>query len=291
VLGGGANAIANVRALGGEPLPLGVLGTDESGRRIRGELERLGVTTEGIIEQEDYLTPTKTRIMGGDAHSVRQQVARYDVESEARIGEAERELFRACLERWSGRAGVAVMSDYGYGAVLPELMADIRTALSEPRCVLCDSRYRLTDFAGMTGATPNQEEVEGLTGGRASDDAQRVDSGRELRRRLEADFLLMTRGSQGMLLFESDRLTRIPVHGTDQVADVTGAGDTVIGALALARAAGASPVEAALLANYAAGVVVHKPGTATASTEELRRAIRTDAGPLERSRSESLRDS
>jgi rfaE bifunctional protein kinase chain/domain len=288
VLGGGANAIANVRALGGEPLPLGVLGTDESGRRIRAELERLGVTTQGILDLEGYLTPTKTRIMGGDAHSVRQQVARYDVESVATIGDAERRHFRACLERWSGRAAVAVMSDYGYGAVLPETMDELRGALAAPRCVLCDSRYRLGDFAGMTGATPNQEEVERLTGGPVADDAGRVASGGELRRRLAAEFLLMTRGSQGMLLFEADRLTRIPVHGTGQVADVTGAGDTVIGALALARAAGASPVEAALLANYAAGIVVHKPGTATASTDELRRAIQSDPDPVDQCRSETL---
>ncbi len=287
VLGGGANAIANVAALGGEPLPLGVLGDDESGRHIRSELERLDVTTEGIVEQPGYRTPTKTRILGGDAHSVRQQVARYDIEDEVSIGDAERAVFRDCLERWAGRAAVAVMSDYGYGTVRPELMDEIRRSLSGPAAILCDSRYRLADFAGMSGATPNQEEVEDLTGGPLAAEGQMVDRGRALRERLDAGFLLMTRGSRGMVLFEADRLTTIPVHGTGQVADVTGAGDTVIGALALASAAGATPVEAALLANYAAGVVVHKPGTATASVDELRRAIETDPEPLEQSRSES----
>lgn len=287
VLGGGANAIANVRALGGEPLALGVLGDDESGRHLRNGLETLGVTTEGLILQEGYRTPTKTRILGGDPHSARQQVARYDIEAEATIGDQEMAHFRSCLERWAGRASVAVMSDYGYGAVVPRLMEDVRAALSEPRCVLCDSRHRLTDFTGMDGATPNEEEVEHLSGEAVGDGGESLlDIARALLERLGAEFLLMTRGSLGMALFESDRLTHVPVLGTGQVADVTGAGDTVIGTFALARAAGGSPLEAALLANYAAGVVVHKPGTAVATSHELRRAIETDPEPLERTSSE-----
>ncbi len=281
VLGGGANAIANVRALGGEPLPLGVLGDDESGRQIRGELERLGVDTDGIVEQSGYRTPTKTRILGGDAHSVRQQVARYDIESEATIGEAERRAFSGCLERWAGRASVAVMSDYGYGTVRPELMAEIRATLSGSATVLCDSRYRLADFAGMSGATPNQEEVEDLSGGPLNDEGEMIARGSDLRGRLDAEFLLMTRGSRGMLLFEESRLTTIPVHGTGQVADVTGAGDTVIGALALASAAGATPPEAALLANYAGGIVVMKMGTATLTRDELSAAVTAGSKVLE----------
>ena len=139
----------------------------------------------------------------------------------------------------------------------------------------------------MSGATPNQEEVEALTGSMIdSDDRAMVESGRDLRARLSADFLLMTRGSLGMVLFEASSLTRIPVHGTEQVADVTGAGDTVIGTLALAQAAGASPLEASLLANYAAGVVVRKPGTAVPTPAELRHAIEADPVPLEQSRRE-----
>lgn len=287
VLGGGANAIANVRALGGEPLPLGVLGADESGERLRTELDRLGVTTEGLIIQEAYRTPTKTRLMGGDPSSVRQQMARYDIESTVQIGEAELERFRIVLDQWRGRASVAVMSDYGYGGVRPELAAEIKEALTEPSCVLCDSRYRLADFAGMHGATPNQEELEETSGTELdSDDERLAQAGRETRQRLGAEFLLVTRGSNGMSLFEEDGVTHIPVHGTGQVADVTGAGDTVIGALALAKAAGATSLEAAILANYAAGVVVHKPGTAVPSSGELQRAIRTDPEPIERIRRE-----
>ena len=285
VLGGGANAIANVRALGGEPLPLGFLGPDEAGRRIRASLAEAGVTTEGLLEQEGYRTPTKTRIVGGDPHSVRQQVARYDIESQATVDDRAREHFAACLERWRERASVAVMSDYGYGAVLPELLPELRRALREPGSIYCDSRYRLRAFEGMSGATPNQEEVEALCGETLGDDEERlVHHARSIRRQLGAELLLVTRGSRGMTLLEADHATHVPVLGLGQVADVTGAGDTVIGAFSLARAAGAEPIEAALLANYAAGVVVHKPGTALPTLEELRHAIRTDRTPLEAAR-------
>ena len=284
ILGGGANAIANVHALGGEPLPLGVLGADDSGRRLRSALEDLGVTTEGLVTQEGYRTPTKTRILGGDPNAVRQQVARYDIESVASIGESEVGHFKSCLESWSERASVAVMSDYGYGGVAPELMDVVRGSLAEPSCVLCDSRYRLADFSGMDGATPNQEEVEALAGSAQLGKKALVAEAQILRGQLGARFLLVTRGSHGMALVEERTVTHIPVHGTGQVADVTGAGDTVIGAFALARAAGGSPVEAALLANYAAGVVVHKPGTAVPRPAEVRRAIETDPTPLQAAR-------
>src|SRR5262249_43239838 len=141
------------------------------------------------------------------------------------------------------------------------------------------------EFRGLDGATPNEEEAEALLGETINDDPGRLlEGGRRLLERLAARFLLITRGSRGMSLFGGStggRTAHLPVHGTDQVADVTGAGDTVIGAFALGLAAGATPLEAALLANYAGGVVVMKMGTATLSPEELKRAIRSDPHPLE----------
>jgi rfaE bifunctional protein kinase chain/domain len=286
-LGGGANAVANVRALGGEPLVLGVLGGDEAGEILRDRFETLGVSTEGLFTQAGYTTPTKTRLMAGDHHSIKQQVARYDIEGRVEFDAAVSGHFQNTLSVWKDRAAVAVMSDYGYGGVTPALMAAARTALIGNGVILCDSRYQLESFTGLNGATPNQEEVEALTSSRIdTDDLVLVKSGRSLLAGLNADFLLMTRGSLGMVLFEASSMTRIPVHGTQQVADVTGAGDTVIGALALAQAAGASPLEAALLANYAAGVVVRKPGTAVLTTAELRHAIESDPAPLEQARRE-----
>lgn len=276
--GGGANAVANVAALGGRPLPLGVVGADDNGRRLIDELGSRDIPTDGILQREGYLTPTKTRILGGGEHSVRQQIVRYDVEDHVDVDDALNGGLAAALEGWRGQAEVAVLSDYGYGVVAPDRVGAVRGALASGGAVLCDSRYRLADFAGLDGATPNEEEARALL---APDAVDLDQSGGDLRNRLGARFLLITRGSHGMSLFSSGPTCHIPVHGTEQVADVTGAGDTVIGTFALATAAGASPFEAALLANYAAGVVVMKLGTATLSPEELAAAIEHDRRPLE----------
>jgi rfaE bifunctional protein kinase chain/domain len=280
--GGGANAVANVAALGGRPLPLGIVGDDAHGHRLLAALVERGVTAEGILVRSGYRTPTKVRILGGGKHSIKQQIVRYDIEDRLELTDAERDRFGAVLAQWKkdGEIGAAILSDYGYGTVEPGLLPRVRAALPGTT-VVCDSRYRLGDFAGLDGATPNEEEAEALLGGAINDDPDRLaEAGRELRGRLGARFLLITRGSRGMSLFEDGLATHLPVHGTDQVADVTGAGDTVIGTFALALAAGGSPLEAALLADYAGGVVVMKMGTATLSPDELRHAVRSDPRPL-----------
>jgi rfaE bifunctional protein kinase chain/domain len=283
--GGGANAVANVRALGGEPLPLGVVGDDESGRLLLEALTERGITTDGVTVRAGYRTPTKTRILGGGRHAIKQQIVRYDVEDRVQLDASDVDRLTRTLIGWGKRAAVAVLSDYGYGAVPPELSGALRGALADPGIVLADSRYRLDEFRGLDGATPNEEEAEALLGEPLSEEPAALrQSGRLLLDRLASRFLLITRGSQGMSLFLADGGLHLPVHGTDQVADVTGAGDTVIGAFALALAAGATPVEAALLANYAGGMVVMKTGTATLSTDELRDAVSSDHVTLEGSR-------
>ncbi len=128
--GGGANAVANVAALGGRPLPLGVVGDDDSGRQLTDALQDMGVPSRGIVERPGYRTPTKVRILGGGEHSVRQQIVRYDIEDRIELDEAIRERFAGALEAWRGSAGVAVLSDYGYGAVPPAMVAELRAALA-----------------------------------------------------------------------------------------------------------------------------------------------------------------
>jgi rfaE bifunctional protein kinase chain/domain len=157
----------------------------------------------------------------------------------------------------------------------------LREALGPEALLVCDSRYRLERFAGIDAATPNLEEAEAITGRRLADDAALAAEGPRLRERLRCRHLLITRGSRGMSLFTAEGAAHVPVHGTDEVADVTGAGDTVIGAFALALAAGASAVEAMLLADYAGGIVVMKRGTATLDRDELAEAIRADPRPRE----------
>ena len=280
--GGGANAVANVAALGGRPLPMGVVGNDEYGSRLIQVLQEASIPTEGILVREDYRTPTKTRILGGGHHSIKQQIVRFDIEQKQDLSDPELESMGDQLSKWKDKARVAVLSDYGYGAVLPNLVAKVRETVGEDGIILCDSRYRLAEFVGLDGATPNEEEAEALLGGPISDSQEQLmQAGSRLLETLGARFLLITRGSFGMCLFDSQGLAQIPVHGTDEVADVTGAGDTVISSFALGMAAGATPIEAALLANYAGGIVVMKRGTATLSRRELELAITSDTRPLE----------
>ena len=175
------------------------------------------------------------------------------------------------------------MSDYGTGLVTPELAAALSSKVAgraRRRAVpiLIDSRYDLLKYRGLTACTPNESEVEQMLDTRIGDDLKALErAGREVLKRTRMNAVLITRGSRGMAVFEPDRPTiHVPIFGSDEVADVTGAGDTVIATLALAIAAGGSFDEAARLANYAAGLVVMKRGTATVSPEELREAIRSD---------------
>jgi rfaE bifunctional protein kinase chain/domain len=276
--GGGANAAANVAALGGVPLPVGIVGADASGEELLAAFAARGIPIDGIRRRAGYRTPTKVRILAGARHSIKQQVVRYDVEGELELADEDRAFLAAQLARLAGEAKVAVLSDYGYGAVDPSLLAPARAAVGDGGILLCDSRYRLDAFSGVDGATPNEEEAEAMLGRRLGEGAPLRAGGAALRARLAARFLLVTRGSLGMVLFDDGGCAHVPVHGTDQVADVTGAGDTVIGTFALALAAGATPLEAALLADYAGGVVVMKRGTATLSPDELRAAVRRDSG-------------
>ena len=277
VPGGGANAVANVAALGGRPLPLGLVGDDASGRELVRILEERGIPTAGILTREGYRTPTKTRILGGGRHSIKQQIVRYDIEDALELTAAERRALLASLDDFSDTVGVAILSDYGYGAVDPALVPQLRQYLGDTCVFLGDSRHRLRAFAGLDGVTPNAEEAVALVGSAVEESVAELErGGRELLHSLGARFALITRGSDGMTLFTATGTMHLPVHGTDQVADVTGAGDTVIGTFALALAAGADALEAACLANYAGGVVVMKMGTATLSRDELRSAVAGD---------------
>ena len=273
--GGGGNAIANLHALGGRPLPVGVVGDDETGAALLALFEARGIPTDGILVRPGYRTASKTRILAGARHAIKQQVVRFDIEDPRPLSPSEHTELARLLDQRAAAARVFVVSDYGLGAADPRLAK--RLAGRGGLLRIADSRHHLTELEGLDGATPNEEELEALEG----EEGPVLDRGQRLRARLGVRFLLLTRGGHGMILFQEEGTVTIPVHGTDQVADVTGAGDTVLGTFALAAAAGASPLEAALLANYAGGVVVMKIGTATLGPDELRQAVRADPRPLQ----------
>ncbi len=278
-LGGGANAAHNIRTLGGRPLPLGVLGRDDHGRRLRALLREAGIPASRVLTDPAYVTPVKTRILGGGTHSTKQQMVRIDKTTRLPEKSAARRRVLAVLRGLRERVDAVLVSDYGFGLVGPELVqAAVALARRRQVPVTVDSRYALLGFRGMTAVTPNEPEVEAALGITIGNDRGKLEAaGRTLLRRLGTAAVLITRGSDGMALFEKGQPPRhIPIYGSDQVADVTGAGDTVIATFTLALAAGATPAEASFLANYAGGIVVMKRGTATVSPAELAAAVAGD---------------
>ena len=282
VPGGAGNAAANVAALGAQARLVALVGRGEVDRRLVQSLPG-GVDRVGLVRPAAYQAPVKTRILAGGVHSARQQIVRIDRETEApedsRVG---REFERAVRRALTGCDAVLV-SDYGSGLVTPRLVSTIRSRLGHSRRrrpipILVDSRYDLLRYRGTTACTPNESEVEQMLGVTVGDNQRTVErAGRTLLKRTRSKGVVLTRGSRGMAVFvPGQRTAHIPIYGSDEVADVTGAGDTVVATIMLALAAGASLYEAARIANYAGGLVVMKRGTATVSADELTHAVRTD---------------
>jgi rfaE bifunctional protein kinase chain/domain len=271
VPGGAGNAANNAASLGARVTVVGVAGHDEAGARMMQALEASS-EVKTVVRPAGYATPVKTRILAGGIHSAKQQVVRIDRAGGAVAPAVARQVERA-LTRAVRSADVVVISDYGGRLVTPASWHRALAAARRPTppLVLVDSRYGLQAFTGLTACTPNEPEVEALLGVRIGDDRGTLEqAGRALLGTLACRAVLITRGSRGMALFQPDTPTdHIPIVGSDQVTDVTGAGDTVIATFALALAAGASFADAARIANHAGGIVVMKRGTATVSRDEL----------------------
>ena len=281
VPGGAGNAANNVAALGGRARIVGLTGKDEAGRRLHASLGH--VNTRGLLSPAGYCTPVKTRILAGGVHTAKQQIVRIDRVVSSEHAPGSRAAFTRAALKAAADCDAILISDYGAGLVTPDLAAALSSTVDtrgrrRAIPILIDSRYDLLKYRGLTACTPNESEVEQMLGSRIGDNLKALErAGRELLKRMRMNAVLITRGSRGMTLFEPDRPTvHVPIFGSDEVADVTGAGDTVIATMALAIAAGGSYYEAARLANYAAGLVVMKRGTATLSPEELRDAIRSE---------------
>jgi rfaE bifunctional protein kinase chain/domain len=280
--GGAANTAANIAAVGATVVPVGVVGDDASGRALLKALEQRGMDVSRIDVIPGLDTPTKSRVSGAGLHTTRQQIVRIDRGRPHDLPPAVRRRLAATAQEAATATKGLVVVDYGYETVDPVAVRRLARSLRpRRRLVAVDSRWRVLEFSGVTTVTPNEPELEAALGIslERSDGPALGQAGDELLRRLECRSVLVTRGSHGMAVFNRPgvRPVLIPVYGTDEVADVTGAGDTVMAVYAVALAAGARPPEAARLANYAGGLVVMKHGTATVSRQELHRAIQADS--------------
>ncbi len=278
VPGGGANAMANILSLGGQVVAVGVVGDDEPGEVLRETLRQKGGELSHVVVVPGFRTVTKVRILAGGPSALKHQVARYDIEDHVSNGKVRNQLL-AALAALAPAVQAAAISDYGYGTVFPEGVHVLRQHLPPGVLAVADSRFALPALGPVDGATPNLEELSAHAGQFPQTDRQVAEAAESLRRKLRARFLVATRGSQGLTLVERGMPPyHLPVFGTDQVADVTGAGDTVLATLTLTLAAGGTPRQAAILANLAGGIVVMKAGTATVSPDELHAAV--DAAPF-----------
>jgi rfaE bifunctional protein kinase chain/domain len=273
-LGGAANVAGNLRALGGAAVVAGIVGDDDAGARVRSALAAAGIE-DALSVAADRPTTLKTRII---AHH--QQVVRADREASGDVPKGVEDALLDRVRATLASCGAVIVSDYQKGVITPALVKTV-VGLARRRglSVLVDPKVaHFPMYRRVALVTPNQTEAEQATGIRIRTQADLVAAGDRILRRLRCDAALITRGEQGMALFEPGQpLLQIPTAARE-VFDVTGAGDTVIATIGLACCARAHLHEAARLANFAAGVVVGKVGTATASPDEVLAAAEAAAG-------------
>jgi len=276
VPGGAGNAIYNLADLGVTVLPVGVIGDDEPGRRLLHAFRQKHISVSGIRRVKGRSTINKTRVLAGHTHTMRQQVIRIDREPETPLDRAAIQELIFQTRGYIRASDALLISDYGYGSATPEIFNTVRARASLSSIpVTLDSRYRTLAYSGVTAATPNEAELEEALRTRIGDNEERLmAAGKAIINKMKLQSLLVTRGRDGMVVFpRGGKPVSLPIHGSEDAIDVTGAGDTVIAAYTAALAAGADPESAARIANFAGGIVVMKRGTATVTRGELLRAV------------------
>jgi D-beta-D-heptose 7-phosphate kinase/D-beta-D-heptose 1-phosphate adenosyltransferase len=270
LLGGAANVLNNIHALHGKGFLCGVVGNDEMGRKFTNQLKSLGANSGGIIKEPDRPTTIKTRIIADH----RQQVVRYDQEVKQEPGPACRKKIVSYIKEMFRSVHVLIISDYAKGVLSNSLLNEILNTAKSNKITVCVDNPKLSNYAlyknHATVMTPNVKEASKVSGIEITTESDLLKAGRKMLTTLACDALLITRGEEGMTLFEKKKggVIQIPTKAKE-VYDVTGAGDTVIATLSMALAVGASFEEAAVIANHAAGIVVSKLGTATVTFQEL----------------------
>lgn len=277
--GSAANVAVNGRALGAEVFLAGVVGEDAPGRHLRRAIDEWGLHQEGLFTDQHRPTSTKTRIMAGSPQIVQQHIVRIDRVDATDVGEPCKEQIITYIRAILPEIDAVVLSDYENGVISPEIIAAcIPKARELGKIIVVDSHGSLFRFQGVTALTPNQPEAEQTLGMTINTLTELKEAGQRLLDGSRARGVLITRGAEGMSLFEADKLPlHLPVHRLDhasEIVDTNGAGDTVAATFTLALTAGASMAEAAYLANAAAALVVRRLGCASNTPEELMNALK-----------------
>jgi len=276
--GGATNVAVNTSTLGAEVFLAGVVGDDLAGKRLRTAISDLQMHQEGVITDRCRYTPTKTRILAGSSQIVQQHIVRIDRVDTSDVGEPSRSRIIDYIQQALPIIDAVVLSDYENGLISPEIIKTcLLTAQELNKMVVVDSHGSLFRFKGVTALTPNQPEAELTLGMTIRSQADLNEAGQRLLAGCQAQGVLITRGSEGMSLFEVEKPPlHLPIHRLDyatEVVDTNGAGDTVVATFTLALTAGASMVEAAHVANAAAALVVRRLGCASNTIEELLRVL------------------
>ena len=271
VAGGAANVVANAATLGAEVYAIGIIGDDNHAENLRNILKRLGVHIEGLVRDKSRPTISKTRIIAGGRATVSQQIVRIDSESKEPLSKKVEAELIAKIDKILPKVDGIIMSDYGSGTITANARKLITRYAGKKKIPnIVDSRYNIGAFEGVDYVKQNDSELGEFVGRQLNDVTDLIDAGTQLLTKLNADGVLITRGEKGMSLFERHGATHhIPVTNISEVYDVSGAGDTCVAAFLLSLTAGAQPVVAAKIANYASGIAVRKLGTSTVSAIEL----------------------
>ncbi len=272
-LGGAGNTAKNITSLGGEAYAIGITGKDEKKKILKELLKKHRIEAKWLIEAEGE-TPEKIRVLAGAEKTKRQQVLRLD--RGEFMAQGSRGKLKEILIKLIAHMDALIISDYGYGSTDGQILREVIMESKRKPWILIDSHHRLLEFPDALVATPNIPEIEYLAGKKLISLNDFVKEGRKILKRTSLKALYITLGNRGMLLLERRKKAfHLPIFGTTNIVDVTGAGDTVIAVIALALAAGGTHREAAALANVAGGLVVMKEGAATLTPNELQEGIKT----------------
>ncbi len=270
VPGGAANTVNNIYQMGARVYPIGLVGNDANGNALRSYFDERRIDTSMLRTVDGRNTIAKMRVMAGGCHTSKQQVVRVDYDPGTHFNDSVEDQIIADLNAVADQVDGIIVSDYGYDLFSPAVIKAI-LAIAKKKCVVVDSHHKLPMFKGVAVITPNEDEALSTLRYDHGESPPIEKVGRKLYELVKPTVgMLITRGNEGMMVCQNNKVPlHIPIVGSDDVTDVTGAGDTVVSILTLALLAGADLSTASRIANYAAGIVVMKSGTATTSKDEL----------------------